>query len=157
MWWILYIGTTAYVLTDAVINKVYFHKRFKEDGYKYTVKNHIGIPEIILGTLAFGAHLIPGVNLIFPLANLDREASYDERINYMLEAGTIEEPEKETVKKRTDGSIYNSKESIEETLDKLFSQGKEDKTTDTYYRPINPPEEDNLKNGYTYKKDNKKQ
>ena len=145
MWWILYIGTTAYVLTDAVINKIYFHKRFKEDGYKYTVKNHIGIPEIILGTIAFGAHLIPGVNLIFPIANRDREASYDERVNYMLEAGTIEEhdePNIKEVKKESDNI------SIEETIDKLFD--KEDNTTNNY-RPVNISDSIDQK-GYSYKK-----
>ncbi len=139
MLWVLYIGSTVYVLTDAIINEIYFHKRFKKEGYKYTVKNHIGIPEILLGTLLVGAHLIPVVNLIFPLANKDKARAFDERINYMLEAGTVEEPD-EVIDPKI---IIDNKESIKEMVDKVF-EPKE------VYHPLNKT--DNDEKGYTYKK-----
>ncbi len=139
MWWLLYVGSTVYVLTDAVINEIYFHKRFKEDGYKYTVKNHIGIPEILLGSLLFGAHLIPVFNLVFPLANRDKEAAYDERINYMLEAGKIEEAD-EVIKPK---KVIEDNDSIREKIDEVFKPRE-------IYHPLNKTDNDDK--GYSYKK-----
>ena len=134
----LYITTTAYVWVDTIGSMIYNDHRLKKEGYKFTVKRFHGIGDIVVCSLFAIAMSVPVLNLIFPIANHDKESSYDEYKNMLLEAGSIEEPDVKVEVKRA----FENNNIIKKTINKVF-------------RPINNDMdyEDKKTDGHTYRKE----
>ena len=88
----IYLGTTLYVWYDMIKHFKEMDKKLKEEGYEFLNKKHYfsDIPFVIFCIAALS---IPVINLIFPLVNSNKDRSYDEYKNYLLEAGAIEKDE----------------------------------------------------------------
>ena len=136
---VLYIGSTAFVWISTI---KYMHdnkKRLKDEGYKFTSRNHFGIGDIFIFGIVAILMSIPVANLIIPLSSHDKERSYDEYKNYLLDAGAIEEKDEEI-------KIDNIKQ-IKEV--KVINKNNNKEIYIPLYRDDNEIE----KGGYTYKKE----
>ena len=138
----IYLGTTAFVWYKEFKLFIDMDKRLKKEGYTFTSKRINGIGDIIIGGAYIIAISIPILNLIFPLASWDKEKTYDEYKNMLLEAGHIEEPV---------GDVVN-KDNLISTINK--SSNKVTHNTTNYHKSMDNNIEHNITNdnGYTYKK-----
>ena len=147
----IYLGTTAYVWVSTIKLFREMDQRLKEEGYTFTTKKFHGVGDIVIGTIFLITMSIPIFNLIFPIVNSNKERSYDEYKNKLLEAGSIERNDltsenvvklAEEVKKDSVININNSK---------LVS--RENRDGHIYYSTLNNDEIDSQnQNGYTYRK-----
>lgn len=169
----IYLGTTAFVWLSEFKTMHDMDKRLKKEGYTFNGKKFNGIGDIVVGGLFLITMSIPVFNLIFPLASLDKERTYDEYKEMMLEAGHINEPEVETKNnKRVEieylGNIDNIRElyrlrkEIEEKkknniidIDDAKLVVRTNKDGHIYYSTMAYDEElnDLDEKGYTYKKE----
>ena len=140
----LYIGSTAYVWVSTIKSMIDNDRRLKKEGYKFVGRKFGGVGDILLGGIFLIAMSIPVFNLLFPIVERDKERSYDEYKNMMLEAGHIEEPDiKEEIKSNIE------KPTIKIVKKEIINQNKQE-----YYRPINNDDIDILESsGKTYKKE----
>lgn len=138
----IYLGTTAFVWTDAILHQLYLDRRLKSEGYKFTNKK--SPDDIVWGAFYFMILCIPVLHLISPLSHIDKDRSYDEYMNYLEEAGAIEKVEDFVNKKEINVITINNDKLVERTN----SSGH------IYYSPMNRYEENNIieENGKVYKK-----
>ncbi len=140
----LYIGSTAYVWVSTIKSMIDNDRKLKKEGYKFVGRKFGGVGDIIIGGIFLIAMSIPVFNLIFPIAGRNKERSYDEYKNMMLEAGHIEEPDiKEKIKTN-----------VEKTDIKIIKKETINHNNQDYYRPINSNNIDIIESkGKTYKKE----
>ena len=140
-----YLGTTAFVWYDTLKSMHDNKKRLVKEGYKIEKKRGGTLGNVIVWTIFLGMLSIPVVNLLFPFSNRDKERSYDEYKNMMLEAGHIEE---------LDERVFNPME--DEVKQKNYQKVTNDKSSDikVQYRPVFSGEITDIEEekGYTYKK-----
>ena len=109
----LYIGSTVYVWINTIKSFHDMNKRLKKEGFTFNQKGFGGVGDIVISGLFALALSVPVINLVFPLSGIDKERSYDEYKNYLLEAGAIDEPDetlvaetKDKVLKISDAKLY---------------------------------------------------
>ena len=140
----LYIGSTAYVWVSTIKSMIDNDRRLKKEGYKIVGRRFSGLTDIVLGGIFLVAMSIPVFNLIFPIVEHNKEISYDEYKNMMLEAGHIEEID--IIETNIQKPITNLKK------ERITSQNKQ-----KYYRPINIDNIDIIESSCkTYKKNLKR-
>ena len=143
----LYIGSTAYVLIDAITHQIYLDRRLKKEGYKFTNGKRFGLNDLVWGAFYLLILSIPVLNLISPLSHINKDRSYDEYKNYLDEAGAIELEEDtflyqdNAIKNKNIIQVDNSK-----LMERINSNGH------IYYSSVSKEETNELENGYTYKK-----
>ena len=146
----IYLGTTVYVWIDTIKSMINNDKRLKREGYKFIAPRFNGLPDIIVGVIYGIAMSIPVFNLMFPLSNKDKEKSYEEYKNMMLEAGSIEEPKQLNQQKKEEKTNMNI---IDVNDSKLKARTNRD--GHIYYSSMEE-EHEVVDYGYTYKKELKK-
>ena len=140
----IYLGTTVYVWIDTIKNWKQMDKRLKEEGYVSTANRGFNMGDFIICALTVIALSLPGLNLLFPIINHDKDASYDNYKNYLEEAGAIEK--KDLYK---DTTIKNDKNIIKIKDVKLAERINKD--NHIYYSSYSD-EESKENRVYTYKK-----
>ena len=142
-----YLGTTAFVWYDTFKSMIVMHRRLKKEGYKFTVPNHFGIGDVVIGTIFLVALSLPVVNLIFPLASVDKDEAYMWYKDKLLDDGAIEKEDDEDIEtvdleQKNIIEIQNAK-----LVERINKEGH------IYYSPMNKQEDDAIEfGGYTYKK-----
>lgn len=143
----LYIGSTVYVWIDTIHHQIYLNKRLKKEGYKFTGKNYFSFADVVLGTFYLVALSVPVFNLLFPLSHINKNRSYDEYMNYLEEAGSIEKDNDYVdVSDREEKKVITINDT--KLIDRINQNGH------TYYSPMYRGEEDTLEEdkGKVYKK-----
>ena len=154
----IYIGSTLYVWVDTIAHQIYLDRRLKKEGYRYTQKNYFSFADIILGLLYLSALSVPVFNLLFPLSHINKDRSYDEYMNYLDEAGSIEkiEPEEKSNLNKINNMIKlekinnNGKEKNIIRIDKSELEERISRNGNIYYSSLQNDENDHKE--YTYQK-----
>ena len=97
-----YIIETAFVWIEGIVHQILLDRKLKKEGYKFIKKNYFSLFDIVLLLIIMILHSIPVFNLIFPISHLNFHRAYDEHKNYLLEAGSIEEPDIEIEKNKSE-------------------------------------------------------
>ena len=149
---VVYLGTTAFVWITTFKFIHDMDKRLKKEGYKFTVRKLGGIGDIAISGLFLIAMSVPIFQLIFPISNLDRESSYDEYKNLLLEAGAIEEPDQEIINQIYEIEPQEINTTNEIKQEKTVHKVAEYKPYIPKYRDEDTNEYDILDKGRSYKK-----
>ena len=134
---ILYLGSTGFVWYKTIKDHIEMDERLKKEGYRFTVKkfDKNDLPLLGLSALAMS---IPLFNLVLPLSTMNKEQTYDEYKNRLLEAGSIEKIEPEEEKKVEPKKVVVKKPYEYKSV---------------RYENLSNEKEDKSNKGHTYKKE----
>lgn len=149
MWLVyVYVGETAFVWIESAIHQKRLNKKLKEEGYVYTDNKYHSMADIFLALGGLAIHSIPFFNLAFPISHINFHRAYDEYKNYLLDVGSIEEP---NTLRKMESNTKDDKDIIDiyKTIDKAFGLDNKNKI---FYQPQNQDVLEDNKKGYSYKK-----
>ena len=115
-----YLGTTIATWAASFINDIYVKIRLKKEGYEFTNKGRFGIGDIIALIVYLLMLSVPIYQIVCLISSLDLSGSYDERKNYLEEAGSIEYNEKIENKQANDNKTFSETVSLKNDNKKDF-------------------------------------
>ena len=149
----IYLGTTAFVLFDTIRHQLYLDKRLKKEGYKFTANKYSGFADVVIGVFYLIALSLPGFNLFFPFSHINKDKSYDEYKNYLLDAGSIErESSNNLLNKIKESDSSNTNKNVIK-IDKANLCERVNRYGHIYYSSTNNDEISEIEeNAHVYKK-----